>query len=82
MFERTDLIFILGLSSFYSKELTDISKMFSHCENLSSIINIDFLNTSNVIKMNHMFNNYILLETLPDISKLKTNNETHMKICF
>ena len=68
MFKNTDLIFISGFSSFDPEELTNISSMFSDCENLSSIIDIDFLNTSNVKKMNKMFLNCKSLESLPDIS--------------
>ena len=82
MFEGTDLMSISGFSSFDSKELTDMSNMFSNCKNLSSIIDIDFLNTSNVKKMNNMFLNCISLESLPDISKWDTSNVTHIDYMF
>ena len=57
MFEGTDLISISGFSNFDSKELTDMSNMFSNCKNLTSIIDIDSFNTNNVKKMNKMFLN-------------------------
>ena len=82
MFKNTDLIFISGFSSFDPEELTNISSMFSDCENLSSIIDIDFLNTSNVKKMNKMFLNCKSLESLPDISKWDTSKVTHIDYMF
>ena len=82
MFEGTDLMSISGFSSFDSKELTDMSNMFSNCKNLISIIDIDFLNTSNVKKMNKMFLNCKSLESLPDISKWDTSNVTHIDYMF
>jgi surface protein len=82
MFKGTDLMSISGFSNFDSKELTDISNMFSGCKNLISIIDIDFLNTNNVKKMNHMFYNCKSLESLPDLSKWNTSNVTHIDYMF
>ena len=82
MFEGTDLMSISGFSSFETKELINISSMFSGCKNLISIIDIDFLNTNNVKKMNYMFYNCKSLESLPDISKWDTNNVTQIDYMF
>ena len=82
MFKETDLMFISGFSTFDPEELINISGMFKDCENLSSIIDIDFLNTSKVEYMNHMFFNCKSLESLPDLSKWDTSNATHLDYMF
>ena len=82
MFKGTDLIFISGFSSFDSNKLFDISYMFSDCENLSEIIDIDFLDTSNVKKMDHIFYNCKSIESLPDISKWDTSNVARINHMF
>ena len=82
MFKETDLMSVSGFSSFDPDELINISSMFKDCANLSSIKDIDCLNTSKVVYMNHMFYKCKSLESLPDISKWDTSNATHIDYMF
>ena len=56
--------------------ITDMSYMFSNCENLPDISKWD---TFNVKNMSYMFSN---CENLPDISKWDTSNVTNMSYMF
>lgn len=60
---------------------TDLSNMFDCCYNLATINGIEQWNTSNVTKMNHMFNYCQKLIEL-DLSSFNTSNVTTMYAMF
>ena len=73
---------LLELKLFGTKNITDMSYMFSICHSLESLPDISELNTTNVTNMNHLFCNCNSLESLPDISNWNTNNVTNMSHMF
>ena len=65
-----------------SKDIIDMSYMFSDCECLSSLPDIHKLSTKNVTDISYMFYYCESLESLSDISEWNTNNVTNMSYMF
>ena len=61
------------------KNITDISFMFSYCDNLLEISNFD---TKNIVNMECLFSGCARMPNLPDISKWNTSNVTNMSSLF
>ena len=79
MFYKLDKLISIDLSSFESREVKDMSHMFSYCENLKTIkLNLE---TSNVTDMSSMFNNCSKLEYL-NLSTFNTINVKNMSFMF
>ena len=56
--------------------------MFSECSSLSSLPDISFWKTNNLINMNYMFSECSLLSHLPNISNWNTTNIIGMSGIF
>ena len=85
---RTDFMFSectklkqLDLENFKSKEVTNMSCMFIQCISLEDLININSLDTQNVIDMSGMFYGCESL-TILDISKFNTQKVENMSLLF
>ena len=68
-------------SSFSSARPKSCAKWFCEMENLKTIINIEYLNTSNVTYMDYMFYGCKSLTNL-DVSEFKTSNVKDMSCMF
>jgi len=79
MFYKLDKLISIDLSSFISKEVKDMSYMFSDCVNLKTIKSN--FETNNVIEMSSMFNNCSKLEYL-NLSTFNTRNVKNMSYMF
>ena len=72
---------IVDMEKYFNTEnITDMTNMFSHCENLKSI-NLSKFNTEKVTKMEYMFQNCSSLTEL-DLSSFDTKNATNMNRMF
>ena len=71
---------IEGMEYLNTSEVTDMSGMFSYCENLTQL-DLSHFDTSNVTDMNSMFS-YCENLTLLDISHFDTKNVTNMAKMF
>ena len=79
MFYKLDRLISIDLSSFVTREVKDMSYMFSDCVNLKPIkLNFE---TNNVTDMSSMFNNCSKLEYL-DLSTFNTINVKNMSYMF
>ena len=74
-----DLIFV---NLYLDKDISNLSNLFCGCENLSSINNLEKLDTSKVTDMSSMFKNCSGLESLPDMTNWNINNVTDMSYMF
>ena len=70
----------IDLSSFNTKNVTDMSSMFCNCENLKSL-DLSSFNTQNITNMRSMFFNCYNLKIL-DLSSFNTQNVTKMVDMF
>lgn len=68
-------------ASFANYSPTSTAYWFVNCHNLTSITNIEYLNTANVTKMNEMFAGCEKLTSL-DLSHFDTSNVTDMYYMF
>ena len=78
--ELKSLTSIIGLENLNTTHVTDMSKMFYNCYNLSSL-NLSQFNTGNVEKMNEMFYNCHGLNSL-DLSAFNTTKVNNMYRMF
>ncbi len=78
--ELKSLTSISGLENLNTTHVTDMSKMFYNCYNLSSL-NLSQFNTGNVEKMNEMFYNCHTLNSL-DLSAFNTAKVNNMYRMF
>lgn len=78
--ELNSLTSISGLENLNTTHVTDMSKMFYNCYNLSSL-NLSQFNTGNVEKMNEMFYNCHTLNSL-DLSAFNTAKVNNMYRMF
>ena len=78
--ELKSLTSIIGLENLNTTHVTDMSKMFYNCYNLSSF-NLSQFNTGNVEKMNEMFYNCHTLNSL-DLSAFNTAKVNNMYRMF
>ena len=78
--ELKSLTSIIGLENLNTTHVTDMSKMFYNCYNLSSL-NLSQFNTGNVEKMNEMFYNCHGLNSL-DLSAFNTAKVNNMYRMF
>ncbi len=78
--ELKSLTSIIGLENLNTTHVTDMSKMFYNCYNLSSL-NLSQFNTGNVEKMNEMFYNCHTLNSL-DLSAFNTAKVNNMYRMF
>ena len=78
--ELQSLTSISGLENLNTTHVTDMSKMFYNCYNLSSL-NLSQFNTGNVEKMNEMFYNCHTLNSL-DLSAFNTAKVNNMYRMF
>jgi uncharacterized repeat protein (TIGR02543 family) len=76
----TNLTSITGLAHLNTSNVTDMSFMFSGCENLSSI-NLDGLNTQNVTNMRNMFYDCKSLTSI-NLSPFVTGNVRDFSLMF
>ena len=74
-------IYKIDISSWDTKNVTDMSYMFEYLEDLTDIIGLENLDVSKVERMNSMFSNCKKLQTL-DLSKWKTHNLESMSSMF
>ena len=65
-----------------SHKIIDLSYMFSECSSLKSILNLDYLNISNITDLSYMFFGCSSLDSLSDISTWKTNKVKDMSHMF
>ncbi len=68
-------------ASFAAARPTSCYEWFDYCANLTSIIGLEYLNTSEVTNMSHMFYYCTSLESL-DVTKFNTGNVTDMSDMF
>ena len=80
MFSNCNKIISLDLSSFDTKNVTNMSNMFSDCSNLTSL-NLSSFNTKNVTNMSNMFSNCSKITGL-DLSSFETKKVTNMSNMF
>ena len=76
MFCDCNKITNLDLSSFDTKNVTNMSYMFSGCKNITNL-DLSLFDTKNVTKMNHMFIGCTNISNL-DLSSFDTKNVTDM----
>lgn len=81
MFVNCERLTSLDLSKWDTSNVTNMSRMFSYCYNLSSIDGISNWDTSKVTAMQEMFYNCYNL-TSPDLSKWDTSNVANMYFMF
>ena len=73
---------IIKVDLIEKKKISNMSNMFSECNNLSNL-DISKFDTSYVTNINGMFSDCNLLENIPnDISKINTSNITNMSYLF
>ena len=82
MFENCNLLPSSDFSKWDTSYITDMSKMFYNCKNLSYLPDISTFNTRNVVNMSYMFSGCMNLLTLPDISKFNTSKVENMEHMF
>ena len=70
------------ISKWDTKNVTNMTCMFSGCRSLSSLPDISKWDTKNVTNMKFMLAGCISLLSLPDISKWDTKNVTDMTYMF
>ena len=80
MFEYRKHLINIDLSSFNTKNVTNMKRMFANCENLESI-DLSSLDTKNVTNMEEMFISCSKLENI-DLSSFDTKNVTDMEGMF
>ena len=80
MFNGCSNLIKIDLSSFDTKNVTDMSGMFEECRNLKNL-NLSSLNTEKVTDMSYMFCNCNKLENI-DLSSFNTKNVINMKGMF
>ena len=80
MFNGCSNLVKIDLSSFDTKNVTDMSGMFCGCINLKNL-NLSSLNTENVTDMSYMFCDCHVLENI-DLSSFDTKNVTDMSGMF
>ena len=68
-------------ASFANARPTSCNEWFFSCSNLTTIEDIEYLNTAKVTNMNYMFDNCESLKSL-DLTKFNTENVTSMKFMF
>ena len=73
-YDCSNLIGFVGLESWNTNNVTDMSNMFGNCISLKEIPDISQWNTSNVTNISGMFFNCSQLTTLPDISKWRSKS--------
>ena len=78
---KADIKKVVFDPSFKDAQPTLCYKWFDNCSNLTSINNIEYLNTANVTDMNDMFNNCSGLISL-DLSSFNTANVEYMSYMF
>ena len=71
---------IKGLENFDTSNVTNMSRMFLYCTDLTSL-NVNKFNTSNVTDMGAMFNRLESLKTI-DLSNFNTSNVINMERMF
>ena len=74
MFHYSDFLFSDDMPYWDTKNINDMSFLFSDCTNLISIPDISNWDLSNLINMSELFYNCYSLISLPDISKWDTSN--------
>ena len=80
MFSKCKHISKIDLSSFDSKNITNMSYMFSDCSNLTNV-NLTSLRAENVTDVSYIFSNCTNLANI-DLSNFKTKNLINMKNMF
>ena len=80
MFYNCRNIISIDLSSFDSRNVTNMSNMFSECYNLKNV-DLSFLDTKNVKNISYLFNNCINLTNVK-IDNFNTNNVVDMSFMF
>ena len=80
--EENNVKDIIEINLILYKKMANMSYMFYDCSSLSSLSDIDNLNTNNVTDMSYMFYFCTSLSSLPDISKWNTNNVTNFSYMF
>ena len=78
---KADIKKVVFDPSFQEALPTSCAHWFDNCSNLTSINNIEYLNTANVTDMNDMFNNCSGLISL-DLSSFNTANVEYMSYMF
>ena len=81
MFKSCNNIKEIYLTSFNTKNITNMSNMFNNCQNLEKIIDLSSINTKNVTNMSLMFYNCRKLENI-DLSSFITKNVKSMDYMF
>ena len=76
------LISLPDICNWDTKNVTNMSSMFSSCSSLSSLPDISKWDTKNVINISNLFYSCSSLSALPDISKWDTENVTNMSHMF
>jgi len=80
MFYNCNNIINLDLSSFNSKNVTNMFLMFADCRNITSL-DLSLLNTQNVTNMEQMFNSCYNLKSI-NLSSINTEKVTNMQSIF
>ena len=80
MFEYRKHLINIDLSSFDTKNVTNMERMFDYCENLESI-DLTSFDTKNVTNMERMFSGCSKLKNI-DLSSFDTKNVTNMERMF
>ena len=82
MFQYSDFLYSDDMPQWDTKNINDISFLFSDCSTLISIPDISNWDTSNIINISELFYNCYSLTSLPDISKWDTSNIKYMRNIF
>ena len=82
MFQYSDFLYSDDMPQWDTKNINDISFLFSDCSTLISIPDISNWDTTNLINISELFYNCYSLISLPDISKWDTSNIKYMRNIF
>ena len=80
--EYNENVYLLELKLKGVSKITNMNNMFCGCISLTSLPDIDKLNTKNVIYMSNVFSGCETLLSLPDISKWNTSKVVNMGHMF
>ena len=82
MFYNCSFISYIDLSSFDTKDVTNMREMFAGCTSIHSLPGISKWDTKNAVDMSLMFGYCLSLKSLPDISSWDTRNVINIKCMF
>ena len=81
MFNKCHLLLSLNLAGFHTSKVENMAGMFSDCNEITNIDNLNYFDTSLVTNMEYMFNNCHKLLSL-NLAEFRTSKVKSMAYMF